>query len=339
MNTEFEIQTEVEALRARFSETKDLYREVCALLFFRYGITPTANKLYQFVRKGSMSAPADALAKFWTDLRSKARVEIDHPDLPESIKAAAAQAIAAIWHQASEAARQELGSARTEAAAEVVEVRAELDGLRQQLEDELLATAEARASLADAERRLEERTTELFAERRTHAATAARSQDLDRQLAEARIQAERAMAEFRAELDAARKAVDTANLRADAAERRCNLEIDQERQARLKADKATDAMRSQLAASDARLRATELASAEQVARLQTALDAAQRGQAELHATVDRFQQELPSLQSALTASQQVADRHQTEAQTLRALLDRWSHSAPKPGSPKKNKNT
>ena len=64
MSEESEIQAEVEALRERFSDTKALYREVCALLFFRYGITPTASKLYQRVRKGSMSAPAEALAKF-----------------------------------------------------------------------------------------------------------------------------------------------------------------------------------------------------------------------------------------------------------------------------------
>lgn len=42
MSEESEIQAEVEALRERFSDTKALYREVCALLFFRYGITPTA---------------------------------------------------------------------------------------------------------------------------------------------------------------------------------------------------------------------------------------------------------------------------------------------------------
>ena len=42
MSTETEILAEVEALKARFSDTKALYRETCALLFFRYGITPSA---------------------------------------------------------------------------------------------------------------------------------------------------------------------------------------------------------------------------------------------------------------------------------------------------------
>jgi hypothetical protein len=58
------------------------------LLFFRHGITPTANRLYQLVRKGSMSAPADALARFWATLREKSRVRIEHPDLPAELQSA-----------------------------------------------------------------------------------------------------------------------------------------------------------------------------------------------------------------------------------------------------------
>ena len=58
MTTEAQIHADIEALRERIPETQDLYREVCTILFFRYGITPTANKLYQYVRKGSMSAPS-----------------------------------------------------------------------------------------------------------------------------------------------------------------------------------------------------------------------------------------------------------------------------------------
>ena len=110
MSEESEIQAEVEALRERFSDTKTLYREVCALLFFRYGITPTASKLYQHVRKGSMSAPAEALAKFWEDLRGKARVEIDHPDLQEALKEAAGKAVSVLWAQSTGLAREELGA-------------------------------------------------------------------------------------------------------------------------------------------------------------------------------------------------------------------------------------
>src|SRR3546814_9934483 len=65
------LSRDIETLRERFTQTQELYREVCALLFFRYGVTPTANKLYQLVRKGSMSAPTDALSTFWEDLRDR----------------------------------------------------------------------------------------------------------------------------------------------------------------------------------------------------------------------------------------------------------------------------
>ena len=86
MTDETRLQADIEALRPRFPDTQDLYREVCAILFFRYGITPTANKLYQLVRKGSMSAPAEALSKFWENLREKSRVRIEHPDVPEALR-------------------------------------------------------------------------------------------------------------------------------------------------------------------------------------------------------------------------------------------------------------
>ena len=86
-----QLDAEIAQLRAQFPRTADLYREVCVLLFFRYGITPTANKLYQLVKKGSMSAPADALAAFWATLREKSRVRIESPDLPDEIKGALAE--------------------------------------------------------------------------------------------------------------------------------------------------------------------------------------------------------------------------------------------------------
>ena len=76
----------VAELRGRFPRTQDLYREVCIPLFFRHGITPTANKLYQLVRKGSMSAPTEAVRHFWSTLREQARVSVEHVDLPDELR-------------------------------------------------------------------------------------------------------------------------------------------------------------------------------------------------------------------------------------------------------------
>ncbi len=100
MTDESRLQAEIEALRLQFPDTQDLYREVCTVLFFRHGITPTANKLYQLVRKGSMSAPAEALAKFWENLRDKSRVRIEHPDIPEALQDVAGELVGQLWQKA-----------------------------------------------------------------------------------------------------------------------------------------------------------------------------------------------------------------------------------------------
>ncbi len=38
------LEADIETLRERVSDTQELYREVCALIFFRHGETPTANR-------------------------------------------------------------------------------------------------------------------------------------------------------------------------------------------------------------------------------------------------------------------------------------------------------
>lgn len=126
MHTEAKIHADVETLRQSISETQELYREVCTLLFFRYGITPTANKLYQYVRKGSMSAPAEALAKFWEDLREKSRVRIEHPDLSDSLKSAAGDLVVALWTQAHTAAQEGLAAFRSEAQESILDAKSPL---------------------------------------------------------------------------------------------------------------------------------------------------------------------------------------------------------------------
>src|ERR1700682_649076 len=84
-------------LKAAHPTTRELYRAVCALLFFRCGITPTANRLYQLVRRGSMGTPTAVLAEFWTALREKSRVRLARPDLPPDLQAVAGDLVAALW--------------------------------------------------------------------------------------------------------------------------------------------------------------------------------------------------------------------------------------------------
>lgn len=118
-----QIAADIDALRARFPQTRELYREVCALLFFRYGITPTANRLYQYVRKGSMATPAQALARFWSDLRERSRVRIEHPELPEELRQTAGELVLQLWARAQEGAARGYREQASAAAAQVEAAR------------------------------------------------------------------------------------------------------------------------------------------------------------------------------------------------------------------------
>ncbi len=134
------IAADIEALRAAHPETRSLYREVCALLFFRYGITPTANKLYQYVRKGSMSTPAEVLGEFWADLRERTRVRIDHPDLPEALRERAGELVLELWGLARQAAADAYASRREQLEAD----RGALETGMSLLQAELAAERERR---------------------------------------------------------------------------------------------------------------------------------------------------------------------------------------------------
>ncbi len=317
MSTENEILAEVEALKVKFSDTKALYREVCALLFFRYGITPTTNKLYQYVRKGTMGTPAEALAKFWDELRGKARIEIDHPDLPQDIKTVAAEAIAAIWQQATAAARSELAVIRDDlqaatatakhreveaqaaaerAAAETGRVNALLQQCQRDLEAERLASAGIQSRLAQQEQQLEEQ------------------RSLNKQLQE----------RFSNELEKARKAVEAAHERAAAAEKRALLEVEHERQARIKADRTTETLRGQLTQAEARERDSALRHTEAYTRLQANLSATEAARESALAEGRALTQRHAELEQRLEAANQDAMRYRAEANMAKELIARMA---------------
>jgi hypothetical protein len=138
-----QIAREIEALRARFPQTRELYREVCALLFFRYGLTPTANRLYQYVRKGSMATPAQVLARFWSDLRERSRLRIDHPGLPPELGQAAGELVLQLWDRAQAAATRtyEAQAAEARAAVRAAEART------QAADDEVAAISDRLAAM------------------------------------------------------------------------------------------------------------------------------------------------------------------------------------------------
>ena len=241
---EQQIQAEIEELRAQFPETQELYREVCILLFFRHGMTPTANKLYQMVRRGSMSAPAEALAKFWSDLREKSRVRIENPDLPEDLKNAAGELVATLWTKAQAEAYHTVASIQAEAQATATEAKTAENATKARLDTIVQELAEARQTLDQASERiqiLEQNLAGEIASRTMTEAQLHRSQAESVQLQQA---IENARRDFAAELDKLRSSANLTEERYRAAEDRALLEIDRERQAAAKAQKELESLRS-----------------------------------------------------------------------------------------------
>lgn len=333
MSIETEIQTEVDALKARFEDTKALYREVCALLFFRHGITPTTNKLYQFVRKGSMSAPADALTKFWDELRNKARIEIDHPDLPVEVKEAAASAIAAVWRQASAAAREELHSLRMEVSAHLVTAQDERNAAVRSAEQLHHANEGLANQIGAAQAAAAAIQADLESERRAHAATSARLLELQRTCDGLRSQQLQLQEGFSSDLAKARAAIDDANSRSDAFERRSLLEIDQERQARSRSEKALESIRVQAAQTEDRLRTEAQAAVEASVRQAAKIESLEVANQALSAEMLGTRQSLDGLRARLIDAEAAAARASAEAHTLQSVLDRFSAPPAAPVSP------
>ena len=239
----------------------------------------------------------------------------------------AAEAIAALWSQATEAARGELAAARLEFQQEAEQARAGRDAAEQAVAGLHAAAEQHRADMERAQAGAQTVHTELEAERRAHAGTQARVQQMQSQLEEAGRQQQALQDGFAAELAKTREAVEAANERAAGAERRALKEIEQERQARARADSAAEAARQKLSEVEAAAREQAVQNAAKATRLEIdanqaklALDAAVKAR-------DGLGQQVSELQQKLADSQQAASRHQTEAQTLLALVERLTPAA------------
>lgn len=227
---ENQLIADINTLREQFPHTQDLYREVCALLFFRYGSAPTANKLYQLVRKGSMSAPAEALSKFWADLREKSRVRIEHPDLPDSLKTAAGELTATLWTAAQSAAAESLTVFRAEAQASVIESKAAAEAAEVSLKASLEESEKMQAEFNEAKEELLTLKQLLAGERATRESIETQLLKAQADIAAHLAAQESARRYFADEMEKLRTAAQLDKERFASSERRFMQEIDRERQ-------------------------------------------------------------------------------------------------------------
>lgn len=341
MTTEATIMADIDALKVSDLNTHDLYREVSTILFFRYGITPTANKLYQYVRKGSMSAPAEALAKFWSDLREKSRVRIEHPDLPEEIKTAAGELVATLWSQAQAGAQESLAYFRHEAQEQVRDTQQAREAA-----DQARAAAQTETiQIRDALRATEDRVLHL---ERNLAGESARAQSLAQQLEAAsrqQISLEEGLAEARkdysTELDKSRQELRRAEVRLGANEKRALLEIEHERQLMANAQRELLQLRESSLRNEERQRIELAGSKSELAETKQKLGIAEGKQTELRAVNEQLIDELSVLrQTQARQDTQLAllQREVELAQTAaKQLQERMASKPPTPKVPRRNR--
>ncbi|WP_341666629.1 DNA-binding protein [Alcaligenes sp. SDU_A2] len=311
LDSHAQLQLDVAELRDRFSHTQTLYREVAALLFFRYGTTPTANKLYQLVRKGSMSAPADALQAFWQELREKSRVRLDLADIPDSLQAQTGELLGTLWRQALEQGRLELQAYQAQADQRVQQAQQQALDAEQRSQTELEMRRTVEQTVARQQEQIQTLREEIATQGQALRHATAREQVLEQEKSELQQALRRQGDQFTQDLGKLQKAIELTEERAQANERRALLEIDKERSAQTRLRQQLEQAGQELQEQRRQAEAAQSVLQEQVHAVRQEL-----GQA---------QGEQRAMQAALDFSHGLSREMQTELQLLRtrtALLER-----------------
>lgn len=246
-----------------------------------------------------MSAPAEALTKFWDTLREKSRVRVVHPDLPEDLRTAAGEFTAVLWNKAQVEAQQGLAAFRTEAKSEVREANAAKVAAETERDKARADAAVAQASLGEAMLKVRGIEQQLAADGATKAALERQLDQTGQDIERLQAAVEEARREFAAELDKHRASAQLAEDRFRAGEERALREIDRERTQVSKLQRELDQVRT------------------------AATQASDRHQAEsgtLHAEAGQLRQRIGVLEGNLQAALSERDRMAADGESLRQLL-------------------
>ena len=107
--------TEIENIKqVHGNDTRAMVRETAMVLFFRYGETPNASRIYQLLRKGSMTTIQDAIKSFWDDIRNKTQLRLVAPGVPQPLLDILANFAVPAWQMAQEESRKTFADLRLE---------------------------------------------------------------------------------------------------------------------------------------------------------------------------------------------------------------------------------
>ncbi len=164
--TEEEIRATLAPRLAAAKTRQEKTRETAAVLFFGYGIYPSAKTVYGYTHHGSMTDIGGDLRGFWNELREKSRVKIEVPMLPAPVADLFSEALAKVWELAMDKAHAALDGERQEVAEQVAKAQREA-----QEADRMRRIAESAAEESKIELR-QERGNRETAEKRVEALVA-----------------------------------------------------------------------------------------------------------------------------------------------------------------------
>lgn len=187
-----------------------------------------------------MTAPAEALNRFWADLRDKSRVRIEAPDLPGELAEQAGNLVAVLWGQAQSKAQESLADFRGEIDEQLITLRTERDTAVAAQK----ASAEALSAIRQGHEDLEQKLTiEVAARKELEIRLLACNEERDR----LQLAVKESREGFSRELDKVRAALHTIESRSEEEIRRHLLEIDRERSLARKANQELSSAKSSMA--------------------------------------------------------------------------------------------
>lgn len=103
---ESQIAHKVEELAKQFKTRKELSHAVCSLLLVEYSILPSANKLLQYMKRGSLTDLNKDVKEFVANLGANARASINAPGVPDELVKISGEFTVKLWEQACQSAQQ-----------------------------------------------------------------------------------------------------------------------------------------------------------------------------------------------------------------------------------------
>lgn len=114
MQTENEIRAVLGPRLEAATSRKEKTRAAATVLFFEFGIYPSAKTVHSYTQQGSMTDITADLREFWAEIREKSRVQLDSPSLPAELLEGFGQGLSQMWELAMEKATASFDDARKE---------------------------------------------------------------------------------------------------------------------------------------------------------------------------------------------------------------------------------